>query len=63
MESVLSKKDEDLQVFIGKNEEAQQEIQSMNEMRQKLNDHIIYLQNEIRKRDELLEDGSDFEDD
>lgn len=35
----------------------------MNEMRQKLNDHIIYLQNEIRKRDELLEDGSDFEDD
>ena len=35
----------------------------MNEMRQKLNDHIVYLQNEIRKRDELLEDGSDFDDD
>ena len=24
-------------------------------MKQKLNEHIIYLQNEIRKRDELLE--------
>lgn len=35
----------------------------MGEMRHKLNDHIVYLQNEIRKRDELLEDGSDFEDD
>ena len=50
-------------MFIGKNEEALQEIQSMSEMRQKLNDHIVYLQNEIRKRDELLEDGSDFDDD
>ena len=29
-------------------------------MREKLNDHIIYLQNEIRKRDELLEGGSEF---
>jgi len=35
----------------------------MSQMRHKLNDHIVYLQNEIRKRDELLEDGSDFEDD
>ncbi len=34
----------------------------MNEMRHKLNDHIVYLQNEIRKRDELLEGESDFED-
>ncbi len=34
----------------------------MSEMRHKLNDHIVYLQNEIRKRDELLEDESDFED-
>jgi hypothetical protein len=24
-------------------------------MKQKLNEHIMYLQNEIRKRDELLE--------
>lgn len=31
-------------------------------MRAKLNDHIVYLQNEIRKRDELLEGESDFED-
>ena len=30
-------------------------------IRQKLNEHIVYLQNEIRKRDELLE-TSDFED-
>jgi len=35
----------------------------MSEMRQKLNEHILYLQNEIRKRDELLENTSDFEDD
>ena len=32
-------------------------------MRVKLNEHIVYLQNEIRKRDELLEEESDFEDD
>jgi hypothetical protein len=35
----------------------------MGEMRQKLNEHIIYLQNEVRKRDELLEGTSDFESD
>jgi hypothetical protein len=29
-------------------------------MKQKLNEHIMYLQNEIRKRDELLE-TSDFD--
>ena len=29
-------------------------------MRDKLNEHIIYLQNEVRKRDELLEGGSEF---
>lgn len=34
----------------------------MSGMRSKLNDHIVYLQNEIRKRDELLEGESDFED-
>lgn len=39
-----------------------QEMQQMANMRGKLNDHIIYLQNEIRKRDELLEGESDFED-
>jgi hypothetical protein len=31
-------------------------------MREKLHDHIIYLQNEIRKRDELLEEGSELVD-
>jgi len=30
-------------------------------VKEKLNEHIVYLQNEIRKRDELLED-SDYED-
>jgi len=29
-------------------------------MREKLHEHIIYLQNEVRKRDELLEGGSEF---
>lgn len=33
----------------------------MSDMRLKLNDHIVYLQNEILKRDELLEGDSDFE--
>ena len=27
----------------------------MNMIKEKLNEHIVYLQNEIRKRDELLE--------
>ena len=31
-------------------------------MREKLHDHIIYLQNEIRKRDEVLEEGSELVD-
>lgn len=31
-------------------------------IRNKLNDHILYLQQEIRKRDEMLE-ASDFEED
>jgi hypothetical protein len=31
-------------------------------MREKLHEHIIYLQNEIRKRDELLEEGSELVD-
>ena len=35
----------------------------MSDMRQKLNEHIMFLQNEIRKRDELLENTSDFEED
>ena len=33
------------------------------EIRDKLNEHIIYLQNEVRKRDELLEEDSAFGDD
>jgi hypothetical protein len=32
-------------------------------MKEKLNEHVVYLQNEIRKRDELLETSEfgDFE--
>lgn len=41
--------------FENKNEEMNQEISNMNLLKHKLNEHIIYLQNEIRKRDELLE--------
>jgi hypothetical protein len=33
----------------------------MDAMRHKLTENIIYLQNEIRKRDDLLENSSDFE--
>ena len=36
------------------------ELAQHTEIRDKLNEHIIYLQNEIRKRDELLEGGSEF---
>lgn len=58
----MNKKEENLQLAAVRNEEAQQELQQMGDMRCKLNDHIVYLQNEIRKRDELLEGESDFED-
>lgn len=34
----------------------------MSQMREKLHEHIVYLQNEIRKRDELLEEGSELVD-
>ena len=35
----------------------------MNQIKSKLNEHIVYLQNEVRKRDELLETSEfgDFE--
>lgn len=32
----------------------------MNSLRHKLTENIIYLQNEIRKRDDLLENSSEF---
>lgn len=38
------------------------ELQSMDAMRHKLTSNIIYLQNEIRKRDDLLENSSEFGD-
>lgn len=34
----------------------------MAQMRLRMNEHIVYLQNEVRKRDELLESTSDFND-
>ena len=33
----------------------------MDHMRHKLTENIVYLQHEIRKRDDLLENSSDFE--
>ena len=33
----------------------------MGQMREKLQEHILYLQREIRKRDELLEDASEVD--
>lgn len=36
------------------------ELQQMDAMRHKLTQNIIYLQNEIRKRDDLLENSSEF---
>lgn len=34
----------------------------MGMIRGKLNEHVVYLQNELRKRDELLDSDSDFDD-
>jgi len=36
------------------------ELQQMDAMRHKLTENIVYLQNEIRKRDDLLENSSEF---
>lgn len=46
-----------------KHEELQSELSDMKTLRDKLNGNIVYLQNEIRKRDELLESSEfgDFE--
>lgn len=44
-----------------KNEEMSQELMEKDALRHKLTENIIYLQNEIRKRDDLLENASDFE--
>lgn len=37
-----------------------QEILQMDAMRHKMTENIVYLQNEIRKRDDLLENSSEF---
>jgi hypothetical protein len=43
-----------------KEEEMSIELQQMDAMRHKLTENIVYLQNEIRKRDDLLENSSEF---
>ena len=50
----------DLDTLQSKNLEVENELAQEGQIREKLSEHIIYLQNEIRKRDELLEEGSEF---
>lgn len=38
------------------------ELQQLDAVRHKMTENIVYLQNEIRKRDELLENSSEFGD-
>ena len=54
VESEVSQKNMDLKRT---QEEANEEFKNMDTMRQKLNAHIIYLQNEVRKRDEMLDEN------
>jgi len=44
------------------NEVLVEKLQQQDSIRQRLNEHIMYLQNEIKMRDELLE-SSDMDDD
>ena len=60
METIKSRKDETLSNLESKNKEVINELEMASHVREKLNEHIIYLQNEVRKRDELLEGDSDF---
>ena len=60
LQNILKGKDETLTSLQSMNEEQTNELLQHTEIREKLNEHIIYLQNEVRKRDELLEGGSEF---
>ena len=60
LEGILSRKNMDLNNLQSKNQEVENELAQEGQIREKLSEHIIYLQNEIRKRDELLEGGSEF---
>ena len=63
LQEVVRTKLQEIESMENKHEEMSHEIHSMNNLKHKLNEHIIYLQNEIRKRDELLEQqNSDFGD-
>jgi len=62
LKDMLEAKVDELQEFRSKHAEMSQELAVMDGIKHKLNEHIVYLQNEIRKRDELLE-SSEFEED
>jgi len=62
LKDMLEAKVDELQEFRSKHAEMSQELADMDGIKHKLNEHIVYLQNEIRKRDELLE-SSEFEED
>ena len=60
LQNLIKGKDETLTSLQSRNAEQTSELAQHTEIRDKLNEHIIYLQNEVRKRDELLEGGSEF---
>lgn len=59
---MLQQRSEQAQELVSKHEEMSMELQQMDAIRHKLTENIIYLQNEIRKRDDLLENSSEFGD-
>ncbi|CDW79559.1 UNKNOWN [Stylonychia lemnae] len=63
IQDMLQQKTSQLLQYENKQEEINLELNNMNMIRHKLTENIVYLQNEIRKRDELLETSEfgDFE--
>lgn len=66
MEQILTTQSQKSRVVQGSNKASEsalrQQLEQQDQVKQKLNEHIAYLQNQIRRRDELL-DASDFEED
>ena len=60
LQDMLSQRAAQADQLATQKEEMSQELQSMADMRHKLTENIVYLQNEIRKRDDLLENSSEF---
>lgn len=60
MQQLLSQQSQLAELYASKNEEMNQELLEKDALRHKLTENIIYLQNEIRKRDDLLENSSEF---